>query len=282
MELYGNIPSGWHLKKVKEVSVTYSGGTPPRADESFYHGNIPWVKSSELKEKYLYDTEEKINEKAIRNSSTRYVEADTVLFALYGATSGDMTILKIKACMNQAVLCIPIIEKKKYNTEFLFYALKFLTPKLIEISQGGGQPNLTKGIIDKTKILFPKKAEEQQYIADILTKVDEAITTTKETIAKAERLKKSLVQNLLSGKLKADGSWRKEKEFYKDEKFGNTPIGWHWGRLSEIADVIAGQSPAGEFYNDEGKGIPMLNGPTEFTDHHPIPVQYTTKRTKLC
>ncbi len=131
-------------------------------------------------------------------------------------------------------------------------------------------------------IEYPESEDEQRTISNILNSVDEAIATTEISIAKAERLKKSLMQNLLSGKLKANGSWRKEKDFYKHEKFGNSPVGWHWGRLSEIADVIAGQSPAGEFYNDEGKGMPMLNGPTEFTDHHPIPVQYTTKTTKLC
>ncbi|MET2736295.1 restriction endonuclease subunit S, partial [Staphylococcus epidermidis] len=54
------------------------------------------------------------------------------------------------------------------------------------------------------------------------------------------------------------------------------------GKLSEIANIIAGQSPKGEFYNEDGNGVPMLNGPTEFTDLHPIPVQYTTKTTKLC
>lgn len=134
-----------------------------------------------------------------------------------------------------------------------------------------------------TKSILPKpKPEEQKAIATILSKVDEAIKATENSIKAAEKLKKSLMQNLLTGKLKPDGTWRKEDEFYKHEKFGNCPVGWHWGRLSEIADIVAGQSPSGEFYNEDGIGTPMLNGPTEFTDLHPIPVQFTTKVTKLC
>lgn len=168
--------------------------------------------------------------------------------------------------------------------EYLFYCLQQMYEMGVTASmqyQTTGIRNLDWKLYTKSFLPKPPKPE-QRTIASILSKVDEAIAATKNTIAKAERLKKSLMQNLLTGKLKPDGTWRKEDEFYKDEKFGNTPIGWYWGRLSEIADVIAGQSPAGEYYNEDGKGVPMLNGPTEFTDLHPIPVQYTTKTTKLC
>lgn len=132
-------------------------------------------------------------------------------------------------------------------------------------------------------ILLPKPpTPEQLAIASILSKIDEGIKAADNSIKSAEKLKKSLIQNLLTGKLKTDGTLRTDDEFYKHEKFGNCPVGWHWGRLSEIADVIAGQSPSGEYYNEDGIGTAMLNGPTEFTDLHPIPVQYTTKVTKLC
>ncbi len=123
---------------------------------------------------------------------------------------------------------------------------------------------------------------EQTAIATILSKVDEAIEATQNSIKAAEKLKKALMQNLLTGKLKPDGTWRTDDEFYEDEKFGKVPIGWSFGTLNDIAEIIAGQSPTGDTYNDEGKGIPMLNGPTEFTDYYPVAVQYTTKPTKIC
>jgi len=87
------------------------------------------------------------------------------------------------------------------------------------------------------KIYLPKPpVEEQQAIATILSKVDEAIKTTENSIKAAEKLKRSLMQNLLTGKLKPDGTWRKEDEFYKDEKFGNVPIGWEYLKLRDVCN----------------------------------------------
>jgi type I restriction enzyme S subunit len=168
---------------------------------------------------------------------------------------------------------------KGNDKKFIYYLLQIL--RFDKYYAGTTVPTLNRNDVHKIKLNVPEPAE-QRSISSILSRVDAAIAATKKSIAKAERLKKALMQNLLTGKLKPDGTWRKEDEFYKDEKFGDTPIGWHWGRLSEIADVIAGQSPAGEYYNEDGKGVPMLNGPTEFTEIHPIPVQYTNKTTKLC
>ncbi len=234
------VPDDWDTEKIKSFSTTYSGGTPSSGIDEYYLGDIPWVKSSELKEKYILQTEEHITEKAIKESSARYVEPETILFALYGATAGDCAILKIRATVNQAVLAIPI-DDDKIDRDFLFYAIKRKTGNLIAISQGGGQPNLSKGIVDKVPISFPKNTKEQQKIASILTKVDEAIQTVKNTIEKAERLKKALMQNLITGKLKPEGTWRSEDEFYEDEKFGKYPKDWSFGRFKEFAVLQRGK-----------------------------------------
>lgn len=170
------------------------------------------------------------------------------------------------------------------DPKFLHYCLQ----QMYEMGITETMQNQTTGIrnLDWKQYIkseFPKPPKpEQTAIATILSKVDEAIEATENSIKAAVKVKKSFMQNLLSGKLKPDGSIRKDDEFYIDEKFGKVPIGWHWGKLSEIADIIAGQSPSGEFYNEDGNGVPMLNGPTEFTELYPVPVQYTTKTTKLC
>jgi type I restriction enzyme S subunit len=155
--------------------------------------------------------------------------------------------------------------------------------RITSVSEGTtGLGNLDIRYLRNMDIEYPDNEQEQKAIALILHKVDAAILATENSIKSADKLKKGIMQNLLTGKLKADGTLRTDEEFYKHEKFGNCPVGWHWGRLSEIADVIAGQSPSGEYYNEDGIGTAMLNGPTEFTALHPIPVQYTTKVTKLC
>jgi len=170
------------------------------------------------------------------------------------------------------------------DAKFVYYCLQQMYEMGITASmqfQTTGIRNLDWKFYLKTYLPKPTK-EDQTTIANILSKVDETIASVQNSIAAAEQLKKSLMQNLLTGKMKPDGTFRTPEEFYIDEKFGKVPVGWHWGRLSEIADIIAGQSPQGEYYNVNGTGKPMLNGPTEFTDKYPVPVQWTTKITKLC
>ena len=176
------------------------------------------------------------------------------------------------------VRLLVLLPKVDVDCRYITYYINSLVHFPIEST---GVPQLTAPKVKRIKINLPQKAE-QTAIANILSKVDEAIASVQNSIAAAERLKKSLMQNLLTGKMKPDGTFRTPDEFYIDEKFGKVPVGWHWGRLSEIADIIAGQSPQGEYYNVNEMGKPMLNGPTEFTDKYPVPVQWTTKITKLC
>ena len=177
-----------------------------------------------------------------------------------------------------------LYDKTQFDLKFLSYLLNSDNVQKHFVSRASGSGiryTLSLSDFKSAKIRFPEKPE-QSAIAAMLSKVDEAIAAVQGSIAAAERLKKSLMQNLLTGRMKPDGSLRTEEEFYLDEKFGRVPKGWHWGHLSEIAEIIAGQSPQGEYYNEDGIGYPMLNGPTEFTDKYPVPVQWTTKVTKLC
>jgi type I restriction enzyme S subunit len=246
------VPEDWNTKPLKSFSTTYSGGTPLRSNENNYLGTVNWVKSSELKEKYLYETEEHINEEAIKNSSARYIDSDAVLFAMYGATAGDICILKSQSTCNQAVLAIPI-NKEKIDLEYLFYFLKYKAEKLKYITQGGGQPNLSKGIIDKVPISYPSNPVEQTAIATLLSKVDEAISAAQNSIKAAEKLKKALVQNLLTGKLKPDGTWRKDDEFFEYEKFGKVPMGWEVKTIKQLFDFYPTSSYSRSILTDEGE-----------------------------
>lgn len=112
--------------------------------------------------------------------------------------------------------------------KYLYYCLQQMYEMGVTASmqyQTTGIRNLDWNLY--TKSILPKpKPEEQKAVAIILSKVDEAIKATENSIKSAEKLKKSLMQNLLNGKLKPDGTWRKKNEFYKDEKFGSVPVGW--------------------------------------------------------
>lgn len=126
------------------------------------------------------------------------------------------------------------------NPKFVYFCLQ----QMYEMGVTAGMQSQTTGIRNLdwkqyVKVSLPKPSpNEQTAIANILLKVDEAIAAVQGSIAAAERLKKSLMQNLLTGRMKPDGTLRKEDEFYLDEKFGKVPMGWEVKKIDEIADFV--------------------------------------------
>lgn len=289
---FGEIPKGWSLKKFIKCFEFFPTASYSREQLS-ESGDCCYIHYGDIHTKFdgfIDFKKEKLPfvEKKMASRFSKLKEGDLIIadasedYDGVGKAVEVINIGHVDAIAGLHTLHLRAIDNCLVNG-FKAYVLKNGTVrnKILRSATGIKVYSISKSSLKNILIPVPPPTE-QRSIASILSKVDETIATTKNSIAKAERLKKALMQNLLTGKLKPDGTWRKEDEFYKDEKFGDTPIGWHWGRLSEIADVIAGQSPAGEYYNEDGKGVPMLNGPTEFTEIHPIPVQYTTKTTKLC
>ncbi|MTI71435.1 MAG: hypothetical protein FH751_14410 [Firmicutes bacterium] len=197
----GMVPKSWEVKKIEKIADTTSGGTPKRNNKKYYiNGKIPWIKTGELTQKYIWNTEEYITDLAVKESSAKLIPKDTVLVAMYGATIGKASILSIQATANQA--CCAILAKKHIiNNEYLYYQLAFNRYRLISLSAGGAQPNISQQIIKKFEILIPN-IEEQEKIASILSSVDERIETYKKEKEDLQQLKKGLTQQLLTGKIR--------------------------------------------------------------------------------
>jgi len=130
-----------------------------------------------------------------------------------------------------------ILSNFSVDVFFLYHYLgEKLSFQIHREKQDGATPYITKGTLAKFKIEYPENTKEQTAIATILSKVDEAIEATRQSIKAAEKLKKALMQNLLTGKLKPDGTWRKDDEFYEDEKFGKVPVGWEVKKVKDCFD----------------------------------------------
>ena len=161
----------WQRFKISEFCKTGSGGTPNRGRaHDYYGGDIAWVKSGELREKEIFDTEETVTEKALKETAIRMVPKGALLIAMYGATVGRMAFLGKPATTNQAV-CHVIPNHEKCNIRYLFYYLQSIIPQILDKRVGGGQPNISQQIIKDLEIPLPL-LEEQKLIADILDKAD--------------------------------------------------------------------------------------------------------------
>lgn len=176
----------WIREPLSDICDTTSGGTPSRKVQEYYqNGTIPWVKSGELENNIILDTEEYITEEALANSSAKIFPAGTLLIALYGATIGKLAFLGIPAATNQAVCAI--FENKKVSLKYLYYYLLFKRSDLVKQGIGGAQPNISQAILKKLIIPYPVSISDQERIVtrieELFSQLDAGVETLKKTKA---------------------------------------------------------------------------------------------------
>jgi type I restriction enzyme S subunit len=191
----GEIPEDWEVVRLGEVCNTATGGTPSRSKEDYFNGNILWVKSGEIDDNIIFDTEEKITEEGLNKSSARIFPKNTLLIAMYGATAGKTALLGKEASINQAV-CAILPKSQKININFLRYFIIQFREKLLSERYGGAQPNLNQFIIQNFKIFLPS-LPEQREIAEILQTIDQKIEIEKKKKELYEELFKTMLNKIM-------------------------------------------------------------------------------------
>lgn len=184
----GNDFPDWEEKTLGEIASFFSGGTPASSNSTFYNGNIPFIKSGEIS---FSKTEQFLTEEGLKNSSAKLVSKGDILYALYGATSGQVAISKINGAINQAVLCIRSSESHEYITFFLSFNKAIITSRFLQ----GGQGNLSADIVKSISIPLPSRLE-QQKIASFLSAIDEKINHVTTQLQHTQQWKKGLLQQM--------------------------------------------------------------------------------------
>ena len=179
----------WEQRKLGEVVKSYSGGTPTASNKEYYGGDIPFIRSAEINSD---TTELYITQKGLDNSSAKIVEKGTILYAMYGATSGEVGISKINGAINQAILAmIPLDYDGKIIAQYLRKNKESIIGKYLQ----GGQGNLSANIILELPIQLPG-LEESNQIAYFLESVDNIITLHQRKLDKLQEVKKGLLQKM--------------------------------------------------------------------------------------
>ena len=232
--------AGWQERKLGDVCQTGAGGTPLKAKKEYYeNGTIPWLLSGEVSQGEVRSATTFITQKGLKNSSAKMFPRDTVLVAMYGATAGQVGILRFEAATNQAVC--GILPSKHFVPEFLFYFMLSKKAELVAQAAGNAQPNISQIKIKNTNVpIVP--LPEQQRIVGILDEAFDGIATAK---ANAEK-------NLQNA--------RALFESHQQSVFTQRGEGWVEKPLADLCDIKHGFAFKSEFFTDRGDYVMLTPG----------------------
>ncbi len=212
----------WEVKKLEDIAKFYSGGTPLTSKREYFDGDIPFIRSGEINSD---KTEQFITEIGLKNSSAKLVEAGDILYALYGATSGEVGISKIDGAINQAILCIKSTENHYFIFSFLSHKKEVITRTYLQ----GGQGNLSAEIVKQIELSIPS-INEQIKISYFLSLIESRIQTQKKIISELLSQMSNLKDLLFEQRLR-----------FKDSN-GNNFSDWKYFKLSDLGKTFNGLS----------------------------------------
>ena len=234
------VPKNWCWTRMENIAQWGSGGTPSRKIPEYYNGDIPWIKTGELNDDYIFETEEHITQEAIFHSSAKLFPENTVAIAMYGATIGKVGILGIAATTNQACACG--VSNLLVNYKYLFYYARSQKDNFIKKGKGRAQPNISQEIIKSHEFPLPPLSEQHRIvdrIESLFAKLDEAKQKAQDALDSFETRKAAILHKAFTGELTAQ--WRKEHGVGMESWDG-----LQWG--SFIVSIEAGKN-----WNAEGR-----------------------------
>ena len=226
----------WEQRKVSEITTSYSGGTPKAGKAEYYDGDIPFIRSGEIYDKY---TELFITQEGMNNSSAKMVSKGDILYALYGATSGEVSRAGLDGAINQAILAI--LPEEGIDADFLVEWFRNEKANIIDKYLQGGQGNLSAQIIKNLDILIPS-FEEQQKMGQYFSELNNLITLHQRKCEEIKTLKKFMLQKMFP----------QNGENVPEIRFDGFTNAWEQRKLEDFGIATSGTSIESEF-SDDGK-----------------------------
>lgn len=258
------------------ITKYVKGKTPKQLFEQQINGSEPYLSPDYLRNKANPEFY------GIPSNKTVQVEDGEVIVLWDGSNAGEVFVSK-KGILASTMVKLEF-DKEELSKDYYSYSFQYLEYFLKAKTAGSGIPHADKGVIKRLNFFKPLKPE-QTAIATILSKVDEAILATQNSIKAAEKLKKSLMQNLLSGKLKPDGTWRTEDEFILT-KIGLLPKDWQVKTIKEICTQVTDGEHTTPERSDSGYYLlsarNIKNGYLDLSDVDYVPEKELKRIQKRC
>jgi type I restriction enzyme S subunit len=196
-KITNGVPEGWEKGVISNFYNSSSGGTPSRKNPDFFNGEIKWVKTQELNNRFIIDTQEKITEYGLNKSSAKIFPKQTVLIAMYGATIGQLGILAYPSASNQAC-CALMPKHEDANYIYVFLFLKESKQGLFNISMGSAQNNINQQMIKDFKMFMPSKIIMENFV-EMLKPSFEMILNSQNQIELLKQARDILLPRLMNG-----------------------------------------------------------------------------------
>jgi type I restriction enzyme S subunit len=194
----GKIPKQWEIVEIKDIGKVFTGKTPSTSESIYWNGNVPFITPEDMTgRKYVDNTNRYVTEEGVSQIG-KLLPENTVLVVCIGSTVGKVALARKECVSNQqinAILC-----NDEVINDFIYYSVSFRSSILRKYSGVAAVPIIKKSLFETFKISLPKEIEEQQKIAEILSTVDKKIDMEKKRKEKLERIKKGLMQDLLTGR----------------------------------------------------------------------------------
>jgi type I restriction enzyme S subunit len=202
-QIFSQKGDGWVEKKLGEVAKTTAGGTPLKSHKEYYeNGLIPWLRSGEVGVRKITENKMFITELGLENSSAKLVPKNSVMIAMYGATAGEVGVLKFKSSTNQAVCAI--LPNDKLKPEFLYYFFLNEKENLVSQAVGNAQPNISQQKIKNTLIPFLSIELQEKIVGqldNLISQTQSLESNYQQELNALDELKKSILQKAFNGEL---------------------------------------------------------------------------------
>lgn len=244
--------SEWKIYRLGDICKNVcSGGTPKSTEPLYYGGDIPWLNTKEVDFCRIAKTEKTITDSGFQNSSTKWIDKNSVIVAMYGATAAKVAVNTIPLTTNQAC-CNLMIDPNLADFRFVYFYLCYKYTSLAALANGGAQQNLNTQRIKDFEITLPL-LKEQKCIADILWALDDKIELNRRINANLEEQAQALFK-----------SWFVDFEPFHDGPFvdselGKIPQGWKEGNYTDIVEIRGGGTPKTDMQEYWNGNIPFFS-----------------------
>ncbi|EPB4367903.1 restriction endonuclease subunit S [Citrobacter freundii] len=266
------LPVGWSYNLLDNIAERCSGHTPSKSFPEYWNGGIKWISladSCRLDKGYVYETDKEISLEGIKNSSAEVHPAETVVLSR-DAGVGKSGVMATPMAVSQHFIAWKCDNKEKLHSWYLYNWLQLNKDEFERQAVGSTIKTIGLPYFKKLRIAVPP-FDEQKKIAQILSAWDKAISVTEKLLTNSQQQKKALMQQLLTGKKRL-----------LDENGVRFSGEWCTCTLSEVSHIIMGSSPKSEAYNDNGLGLPLIQGNADIKCRVSCPRVYTSDITKEC